>query len=160
MPPRRSSRGHTGASPYPLFPAGREGSSAGALGLSGALQKALPLDGLGEDLPLQPHLVAVVEVLGQLHALAQHALQAVVHRRKVAVPVLVVAAAVELLDALPEGALLCLEVPGPRIDVWRKGGRRLISAGSLSATFFTTLHRYHLTALMMDHLFSHEGLQL
>lgn len=145
----------------------REESSPGPLGLSRTLQKPLPLDGLGEDLPFQPHLVAVVEVLGQLHALAQHALQAVVHRRKVAVPVLVVAAAIELLDVLPEGALLCLEVPGPRVDVWSKRGHRLISATSLSykfppaSPFFTSLHGYHLTALMMYHLMmypSHEGL--
>lgn len=117
-----------------------EEASPGPLGLSRTLQEPLPLDGLGEDLPLQPHLVAVVEVLGQLHALAQHALQAVVHRRKVAVPVLVVAAAVELLDVLPKGALLRLEVPGTRVDVWRKRGRRLVSATSLSCKFPPASH--------------------
>lgn len=82
------------------------------------LQQPLPLDGLREHLSLQPHLVAVVEVLRQLHALAQHALQAVVHGREVAVFVLVVAPAVELLDALPQGALLRLEVPRSSIDIW------------------------------------------
>lgn len=88
------------------------------------LQQPLPLDGLGEDLPLQPHLVAVVEVLGQLHALAQHALQAVVDGCEVSILVLVIAAAVELLDALPQGALLRLEVPGPCVDVWDKKRER------------------------------------
>lgn len=91
------------------------------------LQQPLPLDGLREDLSLQPHLVAIVEVLGQVHALAQHALQAVVHRGKVAVLILVVATAVELLDALSEGALLCLEVPGPCVNIWEE--RRMESRG-------------------------------
>lgn len=81
------------------------------------LQQPLPLDRLREHLPLQPHLVAVVKVVGQLHALTQYALQAVVHGREVAVPVAVVAPAVELLDALPQGALLRLEVPGPGVDI-------------------------------------------
>ena len=70
-----------------------------------------------EHLSLQPHLVAVVEVLWEIHPLAQHALQAVVHRREVSISALVVAAAVELLDALSQGALLRLEVPGPGVDI-------------------------------------------
>lgn len=82
------------------------------------LQQPLPLDRLREDLSLQPHFVAVVEVLRQVHALAQHALQAVVHGREVVVLVLVVAAAVELLDALPQSALLRLEIPRPGINIW------------------------------------------
>lgn len=69
-----------------------------------------------------------MEVLRQVHALAQHALQAVVYGRKVAVAALVVTPAVELLDALAQGALLRLEVPGTCVDVcvWgqeRKGQR-------------------------------------
>lgn len=91
------------------------------LAQSRILQQPLPLDGLGEDLPLQPHLVAVVEVLRQVYALAQNALQAVVHRRKVAVAALVIATAVKLLDALAQGALLCLEVPGTCINVCGRG---------------------------------------
>lgn len=67
-----------------------------------------------------------MEVLGKLHALAQHALQAVVHGGEVPVLVLVVAPAVELLDALTQGTLLRLEVPGTCIDIWdemrAKGG--------------------------------------
>lgn len=82
------------------------------------------MDGLGEDLPLQPHLVAVVEVLRQLHALAQYALQTVVNGCEFAILILVITAAVELLNVLPQGALLCLEVPGPRIDVWGNRGER------------------------------------
>lgn len=76
------------------------------------------MNGLGEDLSLQPHLIAVVEVLGQVHALAQDALQAVVHRCELVVLVLVIAAAVELLDALPQSALLRLEVPRPCVNIW------------------------------------------
>lgn len=59
-----------------------------------------------------------MEILGQLHSLTQHALQAVVHWREVAVPVPIIAAAVELLNALPQGTLLRLEVPGPGVDIW------------------------------------------
>lgn len=145
--PSASSRPHHSSSTKDPPPPPR-----GPLGLSRTLQQPLPLDGLGEDLPLQPHLVAVVEVLGQLHALAQHALQAVVHRRKVAVPVLVVAPAVELLNALPEGALLRLEVPRPRIDVWSKRGRRLIPAASSSSQFPASIVVTS-QLLIMDRLF-------
>lgn len=108
-----------------------------ALAPSRILQQPFPLDGLGEDLPLQPHLVAVVEVLRQVHALAQHALQAVVHGRKVAVAALVIAAAVELLDALAQRALLRLEVPGTRIDVCWGGSRGMRTRRSTASFVFS-----------------------
>lgn len=91
------------------------------------LQEPLPLDWLGEDLSLQPHLVAVVEVLGQIHSLSQNALKTVVHRREVPVLVLVVPPAVELLNALSQRALLSLEVPWPGIDIWQGEERRTFS---------------------------------
>lgn len=50
--------------------------------LSLVVQQLLPANGLGKHLPLQPEFVGVVEVLGELQPLSQHALQAVVHRRK------------------------------------------------------------------------------
>lgn len=52
-----------------------------------SLQQLLPGDGSGEDLPLQPQVVVDLEILGQVHTLAQHALQAVVHRQKIRVAV-------------------------------------------------------------------------
>lgn len=58
-----------------------------------SLQQLLPGDGPGEDLSLQPQVVVDLEILRQLHALAQHALQAVVHRQEVRVAVRPVIAA-------------------------------------------------------------------
>jgi len=87
------------------------------------LQQLLPGDGFGEDLALQPEVIVHLEVLGQIHALAQDALQAVVHGQEVGVSlVVVVAAAVEALDVSPQRTLLGLEVPRPRVQVWGRGG--------------------------------------
>lgn len=83
-----------------------------------SLQQFLPRYGVGENLPLQPEVVVHLEVLGQLHPLAQNALQAVVHRQEVRVVVgLVVAAAVEAFDVGAQGALLGLEVPGTGVQI-------------------------------------------
>lgn len=89
---------------------------------SPSLQQLLPGDGPGEDLPLQPQVVVDLEILGQLHTLAQHALQAVIHGQEVGVAVgTVVAPRVEALDAGTQGTLLCLEIPGTGIQVWEQG---------------------------------------
>lgn len=89
-----------------------------------SLQQLLPGDGSGEDLPLQPQVVVDLEILGQIHALAQHTLQAVVHRQKIGVAVRpVVTTRVEALDAGTQGALLRLEVPGTGVQVWAEGTR-------------------------------------
>lgn len=87
-----------------------------------SLQQLLPGDGPGEDLPLQPEVVVDLEILGQVHTLAQHALQAVVHGQEVGVAVgAVVAPRVEALDAGTKGTLLRLEIPGPGVQVWGQG---------------------------------------
>lgn len=85
--------------------------------LSLVVQQLFPADGLGEHLPLQPQLVGAVEILGELQPLAQHALQAVVHRRKLRVLGLVVPPAVEGFDVGSQGALFSLEVPRSGIDI-------------------------------------------
>lgn len=89
---------------------------------SPSLQQLLPGDGPGEDLPLQPQVVVDLEILGQLHPLAQHALQAVIHGQEIGVAVgPVVAPRVEALDAGTQGTLLCLEIPRTGIQVWEQG---------------------------------------
>lgn len=85
--------------------------------LSLVAQQLFPADGLGKHLPLQPQLVGVVEVLGELQPLPQHALQAVVHRCKLWILRFVISAAVEGFDAGSQCAFFSLEVPRPRINI-------------------------------------------
>eukprot|EP00069_Balaena_mysticetus_P018975 bmy_11922T0 len=63
-------------------------------------------------------VVVHLEVLREVHPLAQDTLQAVVHRQEVGVAVdPVVPPGVEALDVGTEGTLLCLEVPRPGIKI-------------------------------------------
>lgn len=109
------------SSPQPAAPPALTEAGQVEVRLSLAVQQLLPTNGLGKHLPLQPELVGVVEVLGELQALAQYALQAVVHRGELRVLGLVVPAAVEGLDVGPQGAFLSLEIPRPCIDVCSEG---------------------------------------
>lgn len=79
-----------------------------------------------------------MEVLRQLNTLAQNTLQAVVHRGELSVLVLVIATAVELLDTLPQGALLRLEVPRPRVDIWRTKEQQTFILRSINLMNSTT----------------------
>lgn len=100
-----------------------------------SLQQLLPGDGPGEDLPLQPEVVVDLELLGQVHPLAQHALQAVIHRHKVGVAVgAVVAPRVEALDAGTQGTLLRLEIPRAGIQVWGRDEMGQSGAGDSSGS--------------------------
>ena len=86
--------------------------------LSLVMQQLLPANGLGKHLSLQPEFVGVVEVLGELQPLPQHALQAAVLWRKLRVLRFVVPPAVEGFDVGSQGAFFSLEIPWSCIDIY------------------------------------------
>ena len=71
-----------------------------------------------EHLHVQPALVVLLEVLAQLHALTEHAEDAVVDGEEVRVgPVGPVTPVVEAVHTRTESTLFGLEVPWPRVHV-------------------------------------------